>query len=731
MVVPAAELQTALQKVLRNLYCGADAPDLASLPVRDRSLAEAAFALLTDSLASKDNLPEPIIAALPEQLQRLAGLRWTALFEWHRGEFASALARLDEAIGLEMRDTPDGWAVSDLQRDRRCCQAELANSGDKAARDGLLADLRARSEQPSESKSGVSYYRGLTAAFRRTLQEQIEDIQRPPSTIAFGNSLEPALDAFSGSLEAALADASISLVSSARSDLGHILYFFGRLYNDPDLILSALRLYLLERDAKRIEGLLRTDHQLLFPTLSRAPLMFLDSMRTRTSPLDAAALCAVLEVVGAYTPETRLGDLQTFILSAFDLDSARGFWAVSMRRALQALPRFAETLDPLQVLRRVRPLLADHPVVVSEALRVLASIDWAKAGCEEAKGTAQEVEQDVGRPLPSPGPIPVLRAIGHAWPDAVAPVEVRLLEKWESEGDASAIIYFAESAASLESSTRLGFANHLLDAIEDENRRMQADSPVGFGAWSHWGLLSAYVRAAPDALLERTLRAAADTVLHRYQAIHRKCECIDAILWLHDGSADRRGRIDAVFFAPVLAEVDRALSCSRSSGLIGSTREQLRLRLDELAVAHGHFNYEEVVRDCVQLGIHPSAETRSDAIRLSVRLAERDQGGTHTEIACLLLGRTYDAQEWNAGDAIRGLSSWVKRNRAWEGILASRMGDLLSHGSRYVRDSVLRAAADAVPDSAEPLRFAVLVERGSRDPHYATRLLARKLQTCL
>lgn len=717
-----SEAAASIREVLKAVFLRGTRPDMSALPPPDRERAGLVWALLTDAPEAELSVPRLAIEAAPRGLGEITELRWRALLSWHQGDFAAASDYLGRAIALSSADAPMGWAKRDLEEDQLDCAIARANSGDREGTQGLLSSL----DSDRRSSPSGEYFRGLSSAFRRTLESEIEELHRSPHTIVFGGSLESALDSIAESLEVALSLASIVLLSSARVALGHILYQYGRSYKAPDLVISALVLYLLERDTKRVEGILKSDWQLLFPALSRSPLRFVDEMAPRHDPLDVAARCAVLAALGGYVTPERAGDLQDFVLAALDLDAERGFGSVAGRGALQGLPAFVDLLDPDAVLPRLERLLAGHPVVVSEVLRVLEHVNWGRSLKDLAEQVARRVFELRGKAMPGPGPFHALRMIARAWPGATKPLEDELLREWEKDGKDAAVLYFADAPGNLPECVRRVFATRLLDQLERENDEAKSDH-LHVGAYSKWYLLSEYLALEQAAILVHALEVAVRTVLNPNQGGHIKRECMDVILWMYDRYPSKRTLIVDHFVLPVLAEPHLATSCRSDDFLLRYSRERLQLRLDEVWILHEAPDYEQIVQDCVRLGMHPFVDVRGDTIRILSRLVDVRPLGTNRELACLLLSRTYDEWPWNAGDAVTALSRWVARNAAWENVLDSRCSDLLEHGSTYVRSCVSSAAAFMVQNGRDRKRFASLLERGERDLHYAVRRHAREL----
>lgn len=713
----------AVREVLKALFIKGSQPDTSSMPAEVRGMAEITWALLTDTEDARLDVPDSAIEVLPEEFRHIAKLRWNALLYWHRGEFRRASQHLVRAIEESSPAAPEGWRRANLEEDQLHCLIARANSGDQEARDMVLRNAK---RERARASIDPRYTMGLASAFRMTLESQIEELQRSPHTVVFGGNLESTLERFGESFHLALAQASISLVSSARRDLGHILYHYGRFYEAPDLVIGALVLYLLERNSKRVEGILKTDWQLLYSSLSCSPLRFMDQLSTRDNPLDVSVHCSVYKTLGAYVPDYRVADLQAFVLGAFDLDSEKGFRAVSMRKVLEVLPTFVNLLDSQLILERVRPLLSGHPVVVSDVLRVLVRLDWGRVEEPLATAIASELFEIRDRMVSGPGPFAVLIKIRQKWPEATKELEDKLLAEWNAEKLEAGIIYFADIPESLSHEARVSFASHLLDLLEDENVQ-EKDAPLRFGGYSKWYLVSGFLVLETPQLLDRALKLAAEVVLNPHQGGHVKRECIDVILWLHDKCPSDRTKILSDFVNPVLGAAESTMSCRSDDFLLRYSKERLQLRLDELASLEEQPDYGKIVRDCAKLGVHPFVDTRADTIRVLTRLVETDSAAEHQEIPCLLLSRTYDDWDRNSGDAITALSRWVGKDSTWEPFFLSRLDEMYDHASPYVRSCLLHAAAHLARVASRRERFAALIRRGRSDLHHDIRCQARTL----
>ena len=236
--------------------------------------------------------------------------RWDAIKNALSGDFDKALDDENEALNLAKDSNAPGWVINDILVDCRNLTIIAGN-----AKNQLVFDSPAQKEL-NESETIVYLPitdRYLENMYAEMLKEEISIEISPPSTIHYGSNISHVIHAFENYFFSSILYGSYTHISLSREVLADVLYKYAAISSYPELLLQAVKLYVLSGNSKKLKQVLDSKWDSCYSGIASEA----DSYWLLSNSIDAekkgAMKQTIISKLGLYFSDTVFNEASIFL----------------------------------------------------------------------------------------------------------------------------------------------------------------------------------------------------------------------------------------------------------------------------------------------------------------------------------------------------------------------------------------------------------------------------------
>jgi len=682
---------------------------------------QATRTLIRAFLDGSDSVPAAelhvVLNAMPREHEDTVHLRWKAIQSAFGGDYGQALRHLEDAKAEAKSKNLPTWVIHDIVRDIQCMEICQVNLGG----DFTIDRLRSLRQMPKsltgwDARSPV--YFDLYGLTHRFLEETVDSELLGRRTIRIGSNLPDHLDKASEVLVAAVWLGSYNMLLTARRLIAQLLIHYGLQHGEKALLADGAKQMALDVDLARLEKFLKT-HSTSIASLACESLVGLGVVPglELALPERRRARCMLIEHFGDYITDDDLDSVVSFLKECYDYDSDKGFHGTVMRQTLGAISVLAARVDAQWVFERAFPLLNGHPVMANEAEKLLLRTELRLLEEQDLLKIADALLARRREPQLS-SRLSLLVELSKVSSRCRASIAEALIGDWHAKANPVSIGYFIYGGAEPDRHLATQMAEATCEAISSSNRSLSSVSPLGFGGYSRWDLLSGLLEIGAEVDDRQLVRLAVDVLSNVDQSANEKRDCMKALL---RHARCRESEILTSVSSSLTSRKNEVLAVrGRELPLFQATRLELELLLTGILAAAGSVAWRSFVR--VQMrGSASATEDARLATATILRLVESMEPNEHHDTAAGLLGvLTRDDAPTVQIMALHGLSERTKLVEEFQGMLADRATALSQD-----EHPAVRGAAAQVAGAWREQDWARLVLQGlAQDASYSVRQAA-------
>lgn len=226
--------------------------------IKDKSKLHDVGVAMLDWLLTNNDFPTndkilQIISTMKDIFSDITWLskRWEACKSMAKNDLDQALKYENEALTLAENGTLPSWLITDILIDCR----NISNSNSPFSGQKYQNKFSATKE--------LIYFPGLdrfcSNLFNDVIDEHQKELIKSFEEMTFGNNLSKIVTEFENCLFISMLYGSYTHIILAREALAKVLYQYGNIYNDENLIFISTKLHILCGDAKKLEKIIDHD----------------------------------------------------------------------------------------------------------------------------------------------------------------------------------------------------------------------------------------------------------------------------------------------------------------------------------------------------------------------------------------------------------------------------------------------------------------------------------------
>jgi hypothetical protein len=634
---------------------------------------QATRTLMKAFLDGSDSAPEAelrlVLNTMPREYEDTVRLRWQAIQSAFGGDYGEAIHHLGAAKAEAKSKNLAAWIVRDIFRDIQYMEICQVNLGGDLAMDRLKSlQQLPKSLAGWEARSPV--YFDLYRLTQRFFEEVVNFELLDNRTLTIGSNLPDHLDNVSEVLVAAIWLGSYNMLQTSRNLIAQLLIHYGLKHDEKALLVEGVKQLALGADLSRLEKFLKT-HSTAIAKLAYESLLgpgVFPGLEL-AAPERRRARCLLIEYFGDYVVDDDLDSVVTFLEKCYNYDVEKGIHGTVMRQALGAISALAARMDPQWVFERAFPLLSAHPLLLNQAETLLLRTELHLLDEKDLLKIADTLLARRSEPQLS-SRLNLLVALSKVSAECRASISKALISDWEAKANPVSIAYYIYGGAAPDRQLTTQMAKATSAAIDSANCSLSSASPLGFGGFSRWELLSGLLEIGAEVDNKELASLAVRVLCNVNQSSNEKRDCMRALLW----HASCRG-------IEVLSSVSSCLIGREKEILSVRGRElpffqAMRLEL-ELFLAGVQAVAQPVTwRAFVQVQMRGSSSTSEDtrlATARILRLVESMEPNEHHDTAIGLLGvLTRDDAPTVRIMALQGLLERTRSSEKFRGMLTDR-----------------------------------------------------------
>ncbi len=632
---------------------------------------------------------EVVLNKVPREYAGTVRLRWQGIQSAFDGDYAGAIHSLGAAKAEASSKYLPKWVIRDIVLDMQYMEICQVNLGEGLAIDrlGSLGQML-KSLAGWEARSPVYY--DLYVMSHRFFEETVNLELAGSRTIVIGSNLPDHLDEVSEAFVAAIWLGSYSMLRITRNLIAQLLIHYGFQQNAKNLLVEGVKQLALGADLSRLEKFLET-HSTAIAKLAYESLLgpgVFPGLELAL-PERRRARCLLIEHFGDYVVDDDLDSVVDFLKGCYDHDVEKGFHGTVMRQALGAISVLAARMDPQWVFERAFPLLSAHPVLLDQAESLLLRSELHLLEEKDLLKIADTLLARRSEPQLS-SRLNLLVELSKVSARCRASISEALISDWQAKANPVSIGYYIYGGADPDRQLASQMAKATSAAIDSANSSLSSASPLGFGGFSRWELLSGLLKMGAEVDNEELASLAVRVLCNVNQSSNEKRDCMWALLW----HASCRGIevLNSVSSCLTGREKEVLSVRGRELPLFQATRLELELFLTGIQAVACPVTW----RSFIQVQMCGSASASEDA-RLAtariLRLVESMEPNEHHDTAAGLLGvLTRDDAPTVRIMALHGLSERTKVVEEFQGMLADRTTALSQDEHPAVREAAAYVA---------------------------------------
>jgi len=654
---------------------------------------QATRTLMKAFLDGSDSVPaaelQLVLNAMPREYEDTVRLRWQAIQSAFSGDYGKAIHHLRDAKAeAELKNLP-AWVVRDIVLDIQYMEICQVNLGEGLAID-RLGSLRQMPKSLSGWEARSPVYFDLYALTHRFFEETVNSELLGNRTLIVGSSLPEHLDKASEVLVAAIWLGSYSMLRTTRSLIAQLLIHYGLQHDDKPLLVDGVKQLALGADLARLKKFLKT-HSTSIASLACESLVgpgVVPGLELAL-PERRQARCLLIEHFGDYIADDDLDSVVSFLKECYDYDVEKGFHGTVMRQALGAISVLAVRMDPQWVFEIAFPLLNAHPVLADEAETLLLRTELHLLEEKDLLKIADTLLARRSEPQLS-SRLTLLVKLSKVSTRCRASISEALVSDWQAKPNPVSIAYYVYGGAEPDRQLATQMAKATSAAIDSANGSLSSTSPLGFGGFSRWELLSGLLEMGAEVDNEELASLAVRVLCNVNQSSNEKRDCMKALLW--HANCSRIELLNSVSSCLTGREKEVLSVRGRELPLFQATRLELELFLSGIQAVAEPVTW----RSFVQVQMRGSSSASEDA-RLATAtilcLVESIEPNEHHDTAAGLLGvLTRDDAPTVRIMALHGLSERTRSREEFHGMLTDRTTALSQDEHPAVREAAAYVA---------------------------------------
>jgi len=661
-----------------------------------------------------------ILQRAPQEYADVVRARWEGIGAALVGNYPLAKRTFGAAKAEASSKCLPKWIIRDIVLDMQYMEICRANQGEASAIE-RLGSFRQTLQSLAGWDARSPVYYDLHAMGHSFLDETLDAELDGDRTIRLGTNLSNHLDKLSEVLAAAIWLGSFSMMRTIRSLLARVLFHYGFEQDDQKLLIEGVKQLALGANLSRLEKFLKS-HAVVIAERANELLLAPGAFPGLDVDLPERwrARCLLLEYFGDYVTDNDLDEVKDFLESCYNFDVANGFHGSVMRQALGALSCIAPRLDPKWLMEKAFPLAGGHPVLADQVEKVLYHATLCMLDEEDLLRISNVLVDRRSQPQ-LPSRLALLVKLSEVSTACRSKISEAFVEDWSTNPNALSISFFVQANVELDQRLANQMAEWVCESIDAADRSLNASSPIGFGGFSSWQLLSALMEMGAEVDDQRLVPLATQVLCNTNQSSNEKRDCMEMLLWQ---AKIGRANIPKSVSEHLLAREEEVFSVRGGQlPFFQATRLELELLLMGVHVTAGLRDWHLLTQVLMRGGASKIEDVRLAVVGI-LRHVEHIEPSEHRITAISLLGTlTRDDSPRVRIEALHGLSERVKLEEEFGDMVADQTSNLSQDEHPNVRMAAAYVAGKWLdkPWAVSSLRQAV------RDRNYRVRKIATDL----
>lgn len=662
---------------------------------------------------------------LPKSFARFAAvvdLRWQANLKAIEGDYDASLNLGTEALRKARSLSAPGWFTRDILLDLR--NIELREAFSKGAwQESVwqkqLLRLKRHAIVPMLDRE-------VSTALEVTLKESYEADTELPNTVRLGSNLNQVLESFGRAFAYATSLGSYTYFFLLREMLAQTLYHYSRCFKDPNLVLNALKLTIMQGKVKALKRLVAAEWESLYAEISKKPMELVEfPVKYDNSLKNQVMKSVVIELSGVYIRDTQLCEVENFLFGAihgpFAMVETEDLKRAAVRATGAIIRRCRINLILPELIKA-----CNNAYVQDELLKVLSRVRWSDVENSVVSKVATFMMTPPFEIFNHDLRYAVMLAIGEAQPEAIRSIEngffKELLGRVSPSGTYLSL-YFGDHS---ESEINAAIAR-VVEKGRQENEGYTKGSPIGIGGQSWVYTLGVYLEWMKEIEWEPILKVFHEVLVNRYQAKSNKYKILDVVCQLGDKSDNAMENLVKPLAAQTQKNREIVLEGRGDQLFLRDAAALLELALYRMDLMIGDISQEEVIAKAVEYGSGEMPSIKEESLRVIGILVQKQDSGK-IALCPYLYAKCFDSWPEVRAIAIENLAIASRGVQYWENTVIKMLHVLIAEKSPLVRVKVVEIASKQLRGYTAKNRKQArqVLDKLSHDSHYEVRELALK-----
>jgi hypothetical protein len=680
----------------------------------------------------KENI-DILTDSLLEDYREIVRYRWEGIIKYFNNDYDKSISLFEKALNEAENRNLDKWIIRDIildlrniEREKRLRSGILFSEFKKSYYQDKLGLMRDLNFFPLLDKNLIEGY----INFEKSL---FADYTSGP-IYGFKNYIFEILEDICKALIIAIHYGSYTFISFIRLRLGYIFYNFYKMFKNRKLLITSLKMFIIEYSITEIRDILKSDWEDIYKEIIDKPMDLIDfPIRYSNEIEDKNIKCMFIEKFAFYLDDDYLPDIQKFLMNCLYIKFSLNIIFDTKRNSIRALSKLINRLDINLIMKYLIKLFNEDFRVVDEIIELLDEVNWKIVDIELIKSLLENLYL-IRKDFPRKDRVYIiLSEIRKEYPHLLEEKENEFLKEWSETRDLNITLYFSLIDSDLYKDKYNNFVLDLIQNIENKNDKITKKSPIRIIEHLNlFHLISNFVYKynfnISKKIYDKLFISFKKVLLNVFQTANNKREFIELMIRVCKCNKNKLLKKSISNF--IKENYENIIECRHGIDFFEGLIERLKLKLYELYLYCNNKldDLDSIFAKCVEYGNHNISFVRNDSLSVIEALIELKLKFYFKNILQYLYSNTFDKWYIIRANSIILLSKISRLDNIWELICLERMKNLLADFNSYVRSAVIYAAGKNLKDEVKfKDDYISILKTGLRDHNYELRKQAEKI----